>query len=60
MVLKLLRSFCSDRAGGTAIEYGLLLTLISIGLLAGLEAFSGGLSNTLTTISNSMDSAGKG
>ena len=60
MVLKLLRSFCSDRAGGTAIEYGLLLTLISFGLLAGLEAFSGGLSNTLTTISNSMDSAGKG
>lgn len=59
MVLKSLKSLYSDRTGGTAVEYGLLLTLISIGLLAGLEAFGDGLSNTLTTISNSMDSAGK-
>ncbi|MEW9613725.1 Flp family type IVb pilin [Shinella sp. S4-D37] len=59
MVRTLLKSFCSDRAGGTAVEYGLLLALISIGLLAGLEAFGNGLSETLTTISNSMDSAGK-
>ena len=58
MVLKLLRSLCLDRAGGTAIEYGLLLALISVGLLAGLEAFSGALSNTFGTVTNSMESAG--
>lgn len=59
MVLKSLKSFCSDRAGGTAVEYGLLLGLISIGLLAGLEAFSNSLSNTFGTITNTIDSAGK-
>jgi pilus assembly protein Flp/PilA len=59
MVLKSLKSFCSDRAGGTAIEYGLLLALISIGLLAGLEAFSNSLTNTFSTVTNSIDSAGK-
>jgi pilus assembly protein Flp/PilA len=58
MVLKLLKSFCSDRAGGTAIEYGLLLALISIGLLAGLETFSGALSNTFGAVQNSIDTAG--
>ncbi|HSX76753.1 MAG TPA: Flp family type IVb pilin [Shinella sp.] len=58
MVRTLLKSFCGDRAGGTAIEYGLLLALISIGLVAGLEAFGNGLSETLTTLSNTIDSAG--
>jgi len=59
MVLKLLKSFRSERAGGTAIEYGLILALISIGLLAGLETFRDALSDTFTTVSSSMDSAGK-
>jgi pilus assembly protein Flp/PilA len=58
MVLRLLKSFCSDRDGGTAVEYGLLLALISLGLLLGLESFSNGLSNTFGTITNSIDSAG--
>lgn len=59
MMPRLLKSFCFDRAGGTAVEYGLLLALISIGLLAGLEAFSGSLSNTFDTVTNSIESAGK-
>ncbi|HEV7248282.1 MAG TPA: Flp family type IVb pilin [Shinella sp.] len=59
MALRLLKSFCSDRDGGTAVEYGLLLALISIGLLLGLESFQNGLSGTFSTISNSIDSAGK-
>ena len=39
-------------AGAFAIEYAL------IGLVAGLEAFGNGLSETLTTLSNTIDSAG--
>jgi pilus assembly protein Flp/PilA len=59
MALRLLKSFCSDRAGGTAVEYGLLLALISIGLLAGLETFSNSLSSTFDAITTSIDTAGK-
>ncbi len=58
MVLRLLKSFYSDRDGATAVEYGLLLALISLGLLAGLETFTDGLAKTFGVITNSVDSAG--
>ncbi len=54
MVLRMLKSLLSDRHGGTAVEYGLLMGLIAIGLLAGLGALSNSLNNTLMTISNNM------
>jgi pilus assembly protein Flp/PilA len=59
MISRLLKSFLSDTRGATAVEYGLLAVLISVGLLAGLEAFSGNLSNTFSTVTNSIESAGK-
>ncbi len=52
MVTRLLKSFLADEKGATAVEYGLLAALISVGLLTGLSALSGNLENTLTLISN--------
>jgi pilus assembly protein Flp/PilA len=50
MMPTLLRSFLSDDAGATAVEYGLLAVLISVGLLTGLTAFSDQLHNTFATL----------
>lgn len=56
MMLRLLKSFLSDTRGATAVEYGLLAALISIGLLAGLTGFSDALNNTFMKIDNSIKS----
>lgn len=56
MATRLLKSLLADRAGGTAVEYGLLLSLISIALAAGLTAFSDSLGNVFTTINDNLKS----
>ncbi|AOF91619.1 Flp family type IVb pilin [Sinorhizobium sp. RAC02] len=57
MVRRLLKSFLSSCNGATAVEYGLLAGLIAIGLLAGLQAFSGSLGNVFNTVTTSIESA---
>lgn len=52
---KLLKSLLADRDGATAVEYGLLLALIAIGLLGGLSPFSNSLKNTLFTVANAIE-----
>ncbi|WP_460932578.1 Flp family type IVb pilin [Shinella zoogloeoides] len=52
----LVRSFLSDEKGATAVEYGLLAALISVGLLAGLTAFSDSLNNTFMTLNDKIKS----
>lgn len=58
MVKKYLKSFLADETGATAVEYGLLAALISVGLLSGLTAFSDSLNGVFTTLSESIDNAG--
>ena len=53
--MRLLKSFLADAKGATAVEYGLLAALISVGLLTGLSAFSGSLNNTFMLLSNSIE-----
>ncbi|MCR6501753.1 Flp family type IVb pilin [Shinella sp. CPCC 101442] len=57
MVSRLLKSLRSATDGATAVEYGLLAGLISIGLLGGLGAFSGGLQATFDTITAAIEAA---
>jgi len=52
---KLLKSFLAERNGATAVEYGLLAALISIGMLVGLSSFSDTLNNTFFELSNRID-----
>jgi pilus assembly protein Flp/PilA len=49
--------FFKDRRGATAVEYGLLVTLISIGLLSGLEVFGNGLTDVFSKIDNAYAGA---
>lgn len=55
MMTRLLKSFLSTEHGATAVEYGLLAALISVGMLAGLGAFSDTLENTFMMLSEKID-----
>ncbi|WLR94816.1 Flp family type IVb pilin [Shinella zoogloeoides] len=52
---RLLTSFLSDEKGATAVEYGLLAALISVGMIVGLTNFGGALNNTFVTLSNTIE-----
>jgi pilus assembly protein Flp/PilA len=51
---KFLRKFGVDEKGATAIEYGLIASLIAVAIIGGVTAVGTKLSATFTTISNSL------
>ncbi|WP_411037397.1 Flp family type IVb pilin [Shinella sp. BYT-45] len=55
MMTRLLKSFLADASGATAVEYGLLAVLVSVGMLVGLTAFSDSLNNTFMLLSNKIE-----
>ena len=52
--MKTLLKTRKNEIGATAIEYGLIATLISVGIIAGVSAIGGHLSNTFTSIGNTL------
>lgn len=42
-----LRKFADDETGASAIEYGLIVALIAVGLITGLATIGNGISNIL-------------
>jgi len=55
-MMRSLRALIVDIRGATAVEYGLLAALISVGLIAGFGAFGNSLQNTFTNISSTIAS----
>ncbi|PST18496.1 Flp family type IVb pilin [Mesorhizobium plurifarium] len=55
--METLRRLLRDPDGATAVEYGLLAALISVGLLIGLQNFSGALLDMLTFITETLEDA---
>jgi pilus assembly protein Flp/PilA len=51
LVAALLKFYTSKR-GATAIEYGLIAGLVSIGIVAGLSVIGDSLTNTFNEVSN--------
>jgi pilus assembly protein Flp/PilA len=47
-MLKLARRFLADETGSTAIEYGLIVALVSLAMIAGFSQFGDALENMLT------------
>lgn len=47
-------SLRASRRGATAIEYGLIVSLIALGAMGGIQAFGGGLSNMWTYVSQEV------
>ncbi|WP_455270414.1 Flp family type IVb pilin [Rhizobium herbae] len=56
--MKTLIRLLKDKSGATAIEYGLLASMISIGLIVGLGSFSDSLLGIFQTITNTITGAG--
>ncbi len=46
--------FANDESGVTAIEYGLIATLIAVAIIAGAGALGGALNSTFDTLSSDV------
>ncbi len=49
--------FAQDESGATAIEYGLIAALISVGIIAAATTLGGNLSSLFNGISNKLATA---
>ncbi len=56
-IRKNLRKLSADKRGATAIEYGLIVTLIVVAMIGGLTMLGGGTSGMWTKINNAMQSS---
>ena len=56
-MLKLITELVEDESGATAIEYGLIVALISIALIAAMLALGISLTETFTTIADTLSAA---
>jgi pilus assembly protein Flp/PilA len=54
-ILTFMRRLRSDKRGATAIEYGLIVALIGIALVAGLKQLGGGSGGMWTKIANQVN-----
>jgi pilus assembly protein Flp/PilA len=54
MIAQHLKSFLADKAGATAIEYGLIAALMSVALISGMTAFGDSLVNVFQTIQDNL------
>ncbi|MGV2103357.1 MULTISPECIES: Flp family type IVb pilin [unclassified Rhizobium] len=55
-MMRSLKALIADIRGATAVEYGLLAALISVGIIAGVGTFGNNLQNTFTSVSNTLAS----
>jgi pilus assembly protein Flp/PilA len=51
---KLMKRFASDESGATAIEYGLLASLIAVAIIAAATALGGKVGNTFNAVGNQL------
>ena len=54
---KLFTQFKDDESGATAIEYGLIAALISVGIIVAVTALGDSLEGVFDNISGSLDTA---
>jgi len=53
----LFSAFISDESGATAIEYGLIAAIVSVGLIAALSSLKSNLQTTYNTIGTAVKNA---
>lgn len=53
----MLRRLLTDRRGATAVEYGLIASLIIIAMIGGLASLGGGAGGMWTTVSTDVQNA---
>lgn len=52
--MKLFARFAQDESGATAIEYGLIAALISVGIIGAVSILGNNLTATFTEVSDSL------
>ena len=52
---KIVRNFIKNESGATAIEYGLIASLIALVIIAGVTAVGTGLSASFDTVANKLN-----
>jgi pilus assembly protein Flp/PilA len=50
----LVARFMNDESGATAIEYGLIASLIAVAIIVGAKALGSQINNTFNTVANKM------
>ncbi|MCF6302231.1 MAG: Flp family type IVb pilin [Devosiaceae bacterium] len=55
--MKIVKRFMNDESGATAIEYGLIAALISVGIIAAATTLGNGLSNLFSGIGGKLDTS---
>lgn len=58
-VMNIFARFAQDESGATAIEYGLIAALISVGIIVAATTLGNSLSGLFTGISNKLSNATK-
>lgn len=53
-MVHLLRCFCKDQSGATAIEYGLIAAGISVAIIATVQALGTNLNTVFTSVSTAL------
>lgn len=51
---KFIKRFASDQSGATAIEYGLIVALIAVVIIAAVTAVGANLNTSFTTVGTSI------
>ncbi len=49
-----LKAFIRDKSGATAIEYGLIASLVGVAIIAGVKALVTNLSGTFSKVSGNL------
>ena len=49
-----IKNFFKDETGASAVEYGLLVSLIAVAIIVAVTALGGKLSGTFTNVSNKI------
>ena len=55
--MKALRKFMQDESGASAVEYGLLVALIAVVIIAAVSTLGKTISNTFTSVSGKIAAA---
>lgn len=59
-IINQVRKFVKEEDAASAVEYGLLLAFIALGIIIALQALGSKLSSNFTSVSNSLNTAGGG
>ena len=53
-MVQLIRHFCEDQSGATAIEYGLIAAGISVAIIVAVQALGSNLNTVFSSVSTAL------